>query len=37
MFVGSGLSALEDGRGVRVGNAATEENMANMFAAMADP
>ena len=36
-FVGSGLSALDDGRGVKVGTPVTEEHMANMFAAMADP
>ena len=37
VFVGSGLSALDDGRGVEAGTQVTEEHMANMFAAMADP
>ena len=37
MFVGSGLSALDDGRGMVFGTTVTEEHMANMFAAMADP
>jgi conjugative relaxase-like TrwC/TraI family protein len=37
VFIGSGLSALDDSRGVKVGTLVTEEHMANMFAAMADP
>ena len=37
VFVGSGLSALDDGRGVEAGTLVTEDHMANMFAAMADP
>ncbi len=37
VFVGSGLSALDDGKGVEAGTQVTDDHLANMFAAMADP
>ena len=37
VFMGSGLAALDDERGVEAGTRVTEEHMANVFAAMADP
>jgi len=37
VFVGAGLLGLDDGKGIEAGTCVTEEHMANMFAAMADP